>query len=185
MSTRHRRGPHPRGPRPPGPGRRGGGLPGSRTGRGSAHHPRTRPRRTERERGSASVWAVVLIGLASCAFAVVLGFGTAVAVRHTAGSAADLAALAAADRALDGEREACAWAAKVAAAQRARLVTCRVAGEIADVTVQAPMPRLLGTVVAPAEVRSRAGPPAAPQPTPGGGPAGVPRALAAAARGRR
>jgi secretion/DNA translocation related TadE-like protein len=109
------------------------------------------------DRGSASVWAVVVIGLGCCAFAAVLAFGQAVAARHTAGSAADLAALAAADRALDGEREACAWAAKVAAAQRARLVSCAVEGEIADVTARARPFRLLGALAS-AEVRSRAGP---------------------------
>lgn len=52
------------------------------------------------------------VAFAACAlcvvFAAVLALGQAVAARHRAGGAADLAALAAADRALWGEAEACA-----------------------------------------------------------------------------
>jgi secretion/DNA translocation related TadE-like protein len=89
------------------------------------------------------------------AFAAVALLGQAVVARHRAGSAADLAALAAADRALDGERPACALAARVAAAQGAVLRRCVVVGEVSDVTA----------AVGGAQVRSRAGPPiAAPEP---------------------
>ncbi|MEU5834820.1 Rv3654c family TadE-like protein [Streptomyces diacarni] len=84
------------------------------------------------DRGSASVWvalsAVVLCGV----FAAVLGFGQAVHVRHRAGAVADLAALAAADRALEGRADACAAARGVARAQGAQVVRCTVRGEIAD-----------------------------------------------------
>jgi secretion/DNA translocation related TadE-like protein len=85
------------------------------------------------------------------AFAAVALLGQAVVARHRAGSAADLAALAAADRALDGERPACALAARVASAQGAVLRRCVVVGEISDVTA----------AVGSAQVRSRAGPPIA------------------------
>ncbi|MEV1052443.1 Rv3654c family TadE-like protein [Streptomyces sp. NPDC049887] len=107
-----------------------------------------------RERGSATVW-VAMAACAMCAvFAVVLAMGQAVVARHRAGAAADLAALAAADRALEGTGPACAWAAHVARAQGAVVVRCAVAGEIADVTA--------GAALGPyrPEVRSRAGPPA-------------------------
>ncbi|MFI5752484.1 Rv3654c family TadE-like protein [Streptomyces sp. NPDC051644] len=88
-------------------------------------------------------------------FGVVLALGQVVVVRHRAGGAADLAALAAADRALQGPEEACGAAGKVAAAQGAVVVRCAVRGEIADVTA-----RVSFGPYKPA-VRSRAGPEAA------------------------
>lgn len=92
-------------------------------------------------------------------FAVVLAIGQVVVVRHRAGGAADLAALAAADRALQGPGTACGTAGKVAEAQGAVLVRCVVDGEVADVTAR------VGFGPYGAEVRSRAGPPtAAPAP---------------------
>ncbi|WSV44071.1 pilus assembly protein TadG-related protein [Streptomyces sp. NBC_01077] len=100
------------------------------------------------------------VAFAACALCVVFGavlaLGQAVAARHRAGGAADLAALAAADRALWGEAEACAAASRVAAAQGAELVGCAVRGEIAEVTARA--------VRGPyrPQIRSRAGPPAPP-----------------------
>ncbi|MER5967928.1 Rv3654c family TadE-like protein [Streptomyces sp. NPDC002057] len=116
------------------------------------------------DRGAATVW----VALAACALCVVFGavlaLGQAVAARHRAGGAADLAALAAADRALWGEAEACGAASRVAAAQGAELVACAVRGELAEVTA-----RVVRGPYRP-EVRSRAGPPGHP---PGSqGPAG-------------
>ncbi|CAL9484130.1 Rv3654c family TadE-like protein [Streptomyces radiopugnans] len=107
------------------------------------------------ERGSATVWAA-LCGLVLCTVAVgVLGLGQAVVTRHRAGAAADAAALAAADHALRGAEEACAAARRVAAAQGARVVRCRVREEIADLTVRVRAgPYSAG-------VRARAGPAAA------------------------
>ncbi|MGW1408610.1 Rv3654c family TadE-like protein [Streptomyces sp. NPDC002403] len=92
-------------------------------------------------------------------FAVVLALGQVVAVRHRAGGAADLAALAAADRALRGPGAACGAAERVAAAQGAVVVRCAVRGEVADV-----MARVSFGPYEPV-IRSRAGPPeAAPGP---------------------
>ncbi|MDJ0346174.1 flp pilus-assembly TadE/G-like family protein [Streptomyces sp. H10-C2] len=102
------------------------------------------------DRGSATVWVALLMGVLCLAFGAVLVIGQAVAERHRAGGAADMAALAAADHALDGAGAACALAARTAAAQDARLVQCDVTGEVADVTA----------AVGSARVRSRAGPPA-------------------------
>jgi secretion/DNA translocation related TadE-like protein len=101
-----------------------------------------------RDRGSATVWAVLLMALLFVAAGVLFALGHALTARHRAGAAADLAALAAADHALEGQAEACAFAARVASAQGARLLRCAVVDEIADLTVG----------VGPAEVRSRAGP---------------------------
>ncbi|MTE20209.1 hypothetical protein F0L17_14045 [Streptomyces sp. TRM43335] len=105
-----------------------------RWGRGAC--PRPHRRTSSWDRGSATVWAV-LCGLALCAVAAaVLGLGQAVAARHRAGAVADTAALAAADHALWSAEEACAAARRVAGAQRARVVRCRLEGAVADVTVR-------------------------------------------------
>lgn len=104
--------------------------------------------------------------LAACALCVVFGavlaLGQAVVARHRAGGAADLAALAAADRALWGEAEACAAASRVTGAQGAELVRCAVRGEVAEVTA-----RVVRGPYRP-EVRSRAGPPGLPPGPPAG-----------------
>ncbi|MFE6767424.1 Rv3654c family TadE-like protein [Streptomyces fimicarius] len=105
------------------------------------------------DRGVATVWVAVTAAALCTVFAVVLALGQAVAARHRAGGAADLAALAAADRALEGASAACEAARRVALAQGAVLVRCAVLGEIADVTARSRF--------GPYEpaVRSRAGPP--------------------------
>ncbi|MFF6790894.1 Rv3654c family TadE-like protein [Streptomyces filamentosus] len=109
-------------------------------------------RRGRDDRGAATVWTAVAACALCVVFGCVLALGQAVAARHRAGGAADLAALAAADRALWGEAEACAAASRVAAAQGAELALCRVTGAEAEVTA-----RVVRGVFAPA-VRSRAGP---------------------------
>ncbi|MGW0937985.1 Rv3654c family TadE-like protein [Streptomyces sp. NPDC002666] len=108
-----------------------------------------------RDQGLATVWAAVTTATLCVVFAVVLALGQVVVVRHRAAGAADLAALAAADRALEGTAAACGTARDVAAAQGAEVVHCAVEGEIADVTA-----RVRRGPYAP-EVRSRAGPPTA------------------------
>ncbi|MEW2455580.1 Rv3654c family TadE-like protein [Streptomyces albus] len=89
------------------------------------------------DRGSASVWAALAAVVLCGVFGAVLGYGQAVHVRHRAGAAADLAALAAADRALEGRTRACAAARQVARAQGASIVRCAVREEIADLDAQA------------------------------------------------
>ncbi|MFI1097483.1 Rv3654c family TadE-like protein [Streptomyces sp. NPDC020917] len=113
------------------------------------------------DRGSATIWSLGAMGVLLALFAAALFLSQAVIARHRAGGAADLAALAAADHALDGPQTACRLAAAVAQAQGARLRSCQVAGEVAEVVAE----------VDRARVRSRAGPadeptPAAPQPRP-------------------
>ncbi|WP_373465123.1 Rv3654c family TadE-like protein [Streptomyces sp. V2I9] len=121
---------------------------GRDTGRGAA---------SGADRGVATVWVAVTATALCTVFAVVLALGQAVAARHRAGGAADLAALAAADRALEGAVVACEVARRVALAQGAELVRCAVNGEIADVTARSGF-----GPYAPA-VRARAGPPALPR----------------------
>lgn len=106
-----------------------------------------------RDRGSATVWAALATTALCAVFAVILAMGQAVVARHRAGSAADLAALAAAGHAPRGAQAACARAAEVAGAQGAEVVRCAMAGEIADVIARARFGPYAPTV------RSRAGPP--------------------------
>ncbi|MGP4047138.1 Rv3654c family TadE-like protein [Streptomyces sp. 2A115] len=113
---------------------------------------RPRTRALASDRGSATVWAVGAIAVLCVVFGAVLAMSQAVVIRHRAGGAADLAALAAADHWMEGGTEACAQADRVARAQNAWIVRCAVYGEIADVTVAA------GREPLTAEVRSRAGP---------------------------
>lgn len=110
------------------------------------------------ERGSATVWVVALAGvLAAIGVAAVL-VGAAVVGRHRATTAADLAALAAAEHAVRGDPGACAAAGEVAGANGARLTTCTVAsGAVVDVAVEVPV-RLGPLGVSRAGARARAGP---------------------------
>ncbi|MET7602546.1 Rv3654c family TadE-like protein [Streptomyces avermitilis] len=105
-----------------------------------------------RDRGSASVWVVCAIAGLCVVFGAVLAMSQAVVTRHRAASAADLAALAAADHWTDAGGKACAMADRVARAQGSRLVRCAVDGEISDVTATS------GRGPFTAEVRARAGP---------------------------
>nr|WP_330320296.1 Rv3654c family TadE-like protein [Streptomyces clavifer] len=131
---------------------------GGRAGRGHTWGGTVRGARTRAsggDRGLATVWVAMTTVTLCAVFAMMLALGQAVAARHRAGGAADLASLAAADRAPRGEAEACGAAREVAGAQGAELIRCAVQGEIADVTA-----RVRFGPYAP-EVRSRAGPPAA------------------------
>ncbi|MFJ9577436.1 Rv3654c family TadE-like protein [Streptomyces sp. NPDC101191] len=110
-------------------------------------------RRGRADRGAATVWTAFAACALCMLFGAVLALGQAVTARHRAGGAADLAALAAADRALWGESDACAAATRVAGAQGAALTRCQVREDIADVTARV----ALGPWTT--EVRSRAGPP--------------------------
>jgi hypothetical protein len=69
-----------------------------------------------RDRGSASVWAVAGVAVIMTVFLVGLHLGAAVIARHRAEAAADLAALAAAARAVEGAEPACRRAREVATA---------------------------------------------------------------------
>lgn len=109
------------------------------------------------DRGVATVWVAVTATALCTVFAIVLALGQAVAARHRAGGAADLAALGAADRALEGAVVACETARRVASAQGAELVRCAVDGEIADVTARARFGPYTPAV------RARAGPPGGPR----------------------
>lgn len=119
-----------------------------------------RPLRTSpltAERGSGTIWiAAMAMTLCVVAVAVVL-LGLAQTARHKANTAADLAALAAAQVLEDGTGSPCDIASSNAAANGARLAACAIDGEIVSVSVSidVQLGRLgLGTATATA----RAGP---------------------------
>ncbi len=99
-----------------------------------------------------------LAGLLAALGAVVVLAGAAGVARHRASAAADLAALAAAGSAVLGDPGACRAGERVAAANGARLISCRVGDDaVAEVTVVVPVhlgPLGLRTAVG----RARAGP---------------------------
>jgi secretion/DNA translocation related TadE-like protein len=113
-----------------------------------------------KDRGSATIWVLACVLLLSAAASLVLVGGFVAVDRHRASTVADLAALAAAGRALDGESAACSLAQVVAQAQRARVLECHIDAEGAvivevEVSLSGPLAAL-----PPARVRARAGPPA-------------------------
>lgn len=86
-----------------------------------------------RDRGSATLWGVALMGLL---MAVAVSFATVGSVRvarHRVYGAADLSALEAARLAIADPERACARAAEVATANGVRLAGCTITDEIADV----------------------------------------------------
>lgn len=91
--------------------------------------------RRVRDTGSGTVLALAVLMVAWLFAAAALGAGQAAALRHHAGSAADLAALAAASRLLDGAGPACAEAGRVAITYRATLASCVVSASTVDVEV--------------------------------------------------
>ncbi|MFF3642614.1 Rv3654c family TadE-like protein [Streptomyces sp. NPDC002564] len=106
-----------------------------------------------RDRGAATVWVVVVMAVLGVICGAVLAMAQVVVARHRAGGAADLAALAAADRWEEGSTGACAGAARVAQEQGARIVRCVVRGEISEVTATSRAGPFSATI------SSRAGPP--------------------------
>ena len=114
-------------------------------------------RDTEGERGSATVWVLaaglVIVVAALAAVAV----GAAIVARHRAQAAADLAALAGAAHAVEGQDAACAWAARLAADNGGQLVACSLDGW--DLTVSAAVaPAGVAALAGTASASARAGP---------------------------
>lgn len=85
--------------------------------------------------GSAGVWLLALCSVLVLAVTAAVLVGSALVTRHKATAAADLSALAAAGKALEGEGASCAAAADIATSMGAQLTACSLAGVVADVTV--------------------------------------------------
>jgi secretion/DNA translocation related TadE-like protein len=113
--------------------------------------------RRDDDRGSATVWALIVVLVVWAATALAVVETVVIQTRHEAEAVADAAALAAAsDGGLDPVA-ACASAREVADAHRSRLLTCLVEGPVVTVRVSVPPPHALawaGRVTA----RARAGP---------------------------
>lgn len=113
--------------------------------------------RRRNERGSAGVWLLGLCSVLALAATAAVLVGSALVTRHKAIAAADLSALAAAGKAIEGEETACAAAAGIAGSMDARLTACSLTGVVADVTVTVTVE--LGVVgLATARASARAGP---------------------------
>ncbi|WP_037574657.1 Rv3654c family TadE-like protein [Phaeacidiphilus oryzae] len=129
-------------------------------------------RRPQPEAGSATIWVLAVAALLALAGLAALGLGAAVLARHRAESAADLAALAAAERVDAGAGESpCARAEELVRAQggHARLVACAVARD-RSVTVAVVVPSPVGSATA----RARAAIPEPVEPSGPPEPAGPP-----------
>jgi len=90
----------------------------------------------DRDRGSGTIYVLAMTAVVVLLTLAGLALGQAVVARHRAAAAADLSAISAASRVLNGPISACKAAALVARSQGARLITCRIDGEVAEVTVQ-------------------------------------------------
>lgn len=106
------------------------------------------------ERGSATIWAVAAMTALVAVVVLVLQLGSAVATRHRAESAADLAALAVAAHVLEGRDAACGRARTVTDGMGATLARCELDGWDAVVEVDVAGPAGLGS----GHGRARAGP---------------------------
>lgn len=109
------------------------------------------------DRGSATIWAAGVIMVIAVALMFVVEDIGAVHTRHRAEAAADLAALAAAERAVDGPAAACARAQALADRFGVTITSCRLRGWDAYLDVTAALPIGLGRFGM-AHARSRAGP---------------------------
>ena len=94
------------------------------------------------DRGAATVLAVVFIGLLTSVAVAVVAAGGLVSGHRRAASAADLAALAGA-AALQKGSPGCVAAEEVAEANRSRLLTCQIDGEVLTVEVGVDVESLL------------------------------------------
>ena len=123
------------------------------------------------ESGLGTILVLAVVSLLLAVLGGVLALGQTLIARHRVASAADLAALAAADRGLEGSAAACAAAAAIAAEHAAVITTCRLDGDIVDLMAAFPLPAAL-RALGPATARARAGPAAASEPRgpPGGEP---------------
>ncbi|HVK20868.1 MAG TPA: Rv3654c family TadE-like protein [Actinokineospora sp.] len=109
------------------------------------------------ESGFATVWAAGVIAVLATLMSLLLCLVSVVVARHHAASAADLAALAGAVHAVEGEAVACEHARWVTGRMAVELVECGLRGW--EVTVKvAGVPPGAGAAFGPAMAAARAGP---------------------------
>lgn len=120
--------------------------------------PPTGGRALGRQSGSATVLVLAALALVAVLATTLAGLGAAVVARHRAQAAADLSALAAADALLGrSPRLPCPAAARVAAAQGARVVSCVLSGATVSV-IATVSPAGAAAGLGEAVGRARAGP---------------------------
>ena len=137
---------------------------------------RVTPKAAERDDGSATLWALALVLVLWVSVAGVLLAGIAVAARHRAATAADLAALAAASamsaasfpppasamatgaEPMTHAAAACAAARQIAEANRATIAGCQVSGAVVEVTATVTIDALRYLGVGAVSASARAGP---------------------------
>ncbi len=112
--------------------------------------------RRSRERGSATVHAVIAASCVVLVALVVTEMAGLVAVRHRATAAADLSALAASQASVAG-RDGCAAAHDIAGRNGAVIVSCRMDHDVATVEARTTSRRWWGHRWA-SQVRARAAP---------------------------
>ena len=127
--------------------------PAGHLGRSRAH-PATRD---AGDAGAASVLVLALASVLALIACVLVALAVAGTSRHRAAVAADLGALAAAGRALQGPAAACALADQIVRAQGGQLTGCWVDGEISEIEVSVRPGGTVGMLGA-ARGRARAGP---------------------------
>jgi secretion/DNA translocation related TadE-like protein len=108
------------------------------------------------ERGAATVLALTLLGALVTVAVLLAPLAGALVASRRAAAAADLAALAGASAVQHGQ-DGCAAAARVAAANHARLASCGVSTEDVRVGVVVDAGRVLGRALE-VSARARAGP---------------------------
>src|SRR5262245_17234220 len=94
-----------------------------------------RPDAGRQDRGSGTIYVLAMVTVVVLLTSAGLALAQALIARHRAAAAADLSAISAASRVLDGPAGACEAATVVARSQGARLTMCRIDGEVAEVTV--------------------------------------------------
>lgn len=117
---------------------------------------RRRSEQRAAERGSATVNALVMIGVMTTVALVVASAGGLFAGHRTAAASADLAALAGA-AAMQHGQPGCAAARSIAEANRARLLACRPQGKVITLTVAVEVDAAFGSRLT-LRGRARAGP---------------------------
>ncbi|WP_425564006.1 Rv3654c family TadE-like protein [Nonomuraea longicatena] len=110
-----------------------------------------------RDRGSATLWGIALMGLVMAVAMVFAAVGAARVARHRVHSAADLSALAAARLVIADPARACAQAAEIAKANGVRMARCVLTGEVADIWTELDL-AFPGLGTRTVTGRSRAGP---------------------------
>ncbi len=142
--------------RPGGAAARVPGSPG-RAGRGQRACGSRRVPASARDEGTAGVLVLAMVLVLVAVGSVVTGLASVAVARQRAASAADLSALAAAAASLDGPAAACRRATELAAQVAARLVSCTLDGDVADVVAEVRPAGAVGRFGA-ASARARAGP---------------------------